>query len=95
MLFDSDNLRAMTETELHKTRPDADGDVHRFILMDEDGVETVRVETMVPHATSPGKDWVRNVAQVSVDDFRLGAYDQRAKNALEDVLRKRRNAPQS
>jgi hypothetical protein len=82
----------MIWTELHKTRPDATGDIRRFVLVDENGVELVRIETVVPHATFPGRDWVRNVAEVSVEDFRFGAYDQHAKNALEGILRKRGNA---
>jgi hypothetical protein len=84
--------RAMICTELHRTRPDATGDVRRFVLVDENGVEFVRIETVVPHATSPGRDWVRNVAEVSVEDFRFGAYDQQARNVLEGILRKRGNA---
>ncbi len=82
-------------TELHRTRPDATGDVKRYGLVDDDGIELVRIETIVPHATSPGKDWVRNVAEVSVEDFRFGAYDQQAKNALEGILRKRQDAARS
>jgi hypothetical protein len=82
----------MIWTELHRTRPDAAGDIQRFVLVNDDGVEFVRIETVVPHATSPGRDWVRNVAEVSVENFRFGAYDQRAKNALDGILRKRPNA---
>ena len=42
-------------TELHRTRPDATGDVKRYGLVDDDGIELVRIETIVPHATSLGR----------------------------------------
>ncbi|MGA8652105.1 MAG: hypothetical protein WB677_16100 [Xanthobacteraceae bacterium] len=83
------------ETPLHGTAPDDNGDVQRFILVEENGREVIRVETIVPNAPSLDKDWVRNVAELSMDNFRLGPYNQRAKNALEDILRKRRNAPRT
>jgi hypothetical protein len=73
---------------IYRTPPNPDETVLEYRVVEYNCVQTVLIVSVYPNATGTGRDIdSRTMQEISIADFRLGYYNQKAKLALEELLK--------